>query len=267
MDELVSIGIPSYNRPKRLRQALESIVNQSYKNLEIIISDDCSTDHEVNEICSEFASSDQRIKYIRHPRNQGPSFNFHYTLSMASGKYFMWASNDDTRHLDCVAKYLENIGTSGAVYSTYEIENYASGERKVFDVKSVSKAKPELQNVNRFLKSPCPSSIYGLYLTDILKKVMPADTFDFWDFYVPLKIMHSYGFSVFKDEPLVSFGINGRYKLNPWNGRYFKVRPYWLGVMPIILSNGPMAFIRHIRFLKTVKVWNKILLKGDGYLD
>ncbi|MFC1780893.1 glycosyltransferase family 2 protein [Planctomycetota bacterium] len=92
---LVSVGIPTYNRPEYLKRTLDRIVSQSYKNLEIIVSDNCSTDKQVQKVAREFASKDHRIKYHIQNKNMGASQNFKFVLQKATGKYFMWAADDD----------------------------------------------------------------------------------------------------------------------------------------------------------------------------
>ena len=91
---LVSIGFPVYNGEKYLRISIESILNQSYNDFELIISDNGSTDRTEN-ICRAYARSDSRIQYHRHSTNKGAAFNFNYTFQIASGKYFKWAAHDD----------------------------------------------------------------------------------------------------------------------------------------------------------------------------
>jgi glycosyltransferase involved in cell wall biosynthesis len=91
---LVSVCIPTFNRAKKLARALDSLVECDYKNLEIIVSDNCSTD-DTRSIVERFRSSDGRISYFRHPSNMGPSHNFAFARSLARGKYFMWLADDD----------------------------------------------------------------------------------------------------------------------------------------------------------------------------
>lgn len=91
---LVSVGMPVYNGEKYIRQALDSLLGQTYKNFELIISDNASTD-ETKKICEEYAKKDKRIKYIRQKENMGATNNFKFVLEQATGKYFMWASHDD----------------------------------------------------------------------------------------------------------------------------------------------------------------------------
>ena len=98
----VCIGMPVYNGAKTISQALESILNQTHSDFELIISDNNSTD-ETQQICEAFAASDSRIKYFRQQRNLGPALNFDFVFKLSRSKYFMWAAADDIRSLD----YLE----------------------------------------------------------------------------------------------------------------------------------------------------------------
>jgi len=92
---LVSVGITSYNRPDDLRRTLECIIGQTYENLEIILSDNCSPNPEIDQIGKEFEHNDSRVRYIRQVKNMGGKYNAGFVLSEATGEYFMWASDDD----------------------------------------------------------------------------------------------------------------------------------------------------------------------------
>jgi len=92
---LVSVGIPTYNRPEGLRRTLECITRQTYKNLEIIISDNCSPGPETEVVAREFMVKDSRIQYFRQEKNMGGAFNLKFVLKKATGEYFMWAADDD----------------------------------------------------------------------------------------------------------------------------------------------------------------------------
>ncbi|TSC96832.1 MAG: glycosyl transferase family protein [Parcubacteria group bacterium Athens0714_26] len=91
---LVSIGLPVYNGVPRIRQALNCLLGQEYKNIELIISDNASTD-ETRKICEEYAKNDNRIRYIRQEKNLGQVNNITYVIKEAKGEYFMLASDDD----------------------------------------------------------------------------------------------------------------------------------------------------------------------------
>lgn len=103
---LVSIGIPTYNRPQYIKKAIKSALSQSYQNLEINISDNGSPDPEVEKICCEFAKNDSRIKYYRHIKNMGPLFNYNYVLDNAHGDYHIYLADDDWLSENYVEKCL-----------------------------------------------------------------------------------------------------------------------------------------------------------------
>ena len=91
---LVSIGLFLYNGDRFLAAAIESILNQTFQDFELIISDNCSTDRS-EEICRKFAAHDDRIRYYRADRNMGAGWNLRNVYFKATGKYFKWAAHDD----------------------------------------------------------------------------------------------------------------------------------------------------------------------------
>jgi glycosyltransferase involved in cell wall biosynthesis len=103
---LVSIGMPIFNEARFLDASLRSLRKQDYPNLEIVISDNGSTDRTV-EICEFHAAEDARIRIVRSTVNHGVNANFERSLEMAQGEYFMWAAGHDlwTPNLisECVA--------------------------------------------------------------------------------------------------------------------------------------------------------------------
>jgi len=92
-DSLVTIGIPTYNRADGyLREALESALMQTYRNLEIVVSDNCSTDN-TEGIVRGYA--DSRVRYIKQPTPLAPNDNFNFCLDQAKGNYFLLLHDDD----------------------------------------------------------------------------------------------------------------------------------------------------------------------------
>jgi len=91
---MVSIGMPVFNGEAFLCEAIDSLLEQTFTDFELVISDNASTD-ETQSICRKYASRDSRIRYIRQPENQGALANFQYVLDNSNGQYFMWAAADD----------------------------------------------------------------------------------------------------------------------------------------------------------------------------
>ncbi len=91
---LVTIGLPVYNGIPYVQKAIESALAQTYTNIELIISDNPSTDA-TQQVCEEYAKKDSRVRYIRHNPNIGACPNYTYALHAAHGEYFMWVSYDD----------------------------------------------------------------------------------------------------------------------------------------------------------------------------
>ena len=93
MDELVSIIMPSYNTAKFISETIESVLEQTYTNWELIIVDDCSTDN-TDEVVKSFLS-DNRIKYIKNEKNSGAAVSRNRALREAKGKWIAFLDSDD----------------------------------------------------------------------------------------------------------------------------------------------------------------------------
>lgn len=105
MNDLVSIIVPIYNVESYLERCLRSIINQTYKNIEILCIDDGSTDNS-SIICESFKKEDLRIKVI-HKENGGLSDARNVGLNNASGKWVLYVDSDDYIELDAVEKLLQ----------------------------------------------------------------------------------------------------------------------------------------------------------------
>ncbi len=90
----VTIGLPIYNGQNYLAQTMDSILAQTYRDFEIIISDNASTD-QTEAICREYAARDARVHYYRNEANIGASANYNRVFELGQGAYFKWAAHDD----------------------------------------------------------------------------------------------------------------------------------------------------------------------------
>ena len=89
----ISIGIPVYNGEKFIRKCIESVLQQTNRNFELIISDNASTDS-TRKICEEYLNKDNRIIFVRQDKNMGGGWNFNFLLQKAIGEYFVWVAAD-----------------------------------------------------------------------------------------------------------------------------------------------------------------------------
>lgn len=111
---LVTIAIPTFNRAKYLREAIISVLNQSYKNIDIIISDNCSTDN-TGQVVQEF--TDPRLRYFKQLENLGMVGNWNSCLNQANGEYFLLLSDDDVLEVNAVEQLLSAFDRPDVVIS------------------------------------------------------------------------------------------------------------------------------------------------------
>ena len=129
-DILVSIITPTYNSSKYLTETINSVLNQSYKNWEWIIVDDCSDDG-TQQIITEASKFDSRIKYLSTSANTGgPATPRNIGLDNASGEFICFLDSDDVWFPDKIKIQLEQIGDNDGICSNYNVINSQSKFQK-----------------------------------------------------------------------------------------------------------------------------------------
>ena len=88
------VGIPVYNGDWYIAQSIESMLSQTFEDLEVIISDNASTDR-TERICRKYAGRDPRVRYYRSDVNRGASWNHNRVVELARGQFFRWQCHDD----------------------------------------------------------------------------------------------------------------------------------------------------------------------------
>lgn len=124
----ISVIVPVYKVEPYLRKCLDSIVNQTYKNLQIILVDDGSPD-DCGAICDEYAARDRRIEVV-HQENGGVSAARNAGLKLAVGDYIGWVDSDDWIELDMYAYMLENARKYGADIAVCGMAECYKGKRQ-----------------------------------------------------------------------------------------------------------------------------------------
>lgn len=111
MDKLVSVVVPLYNCKVYLEKCLNSVIEQTYSNLEIIISDDCSTDGSY-EVAKQLADRDNRIQLYKQPKNIGLLENYNFLFKTAKGAYITIQDADDWSDPDRLEKQVNILNNS-----------------------------------------------------------------------------------------------------------------------------------------------------------
>jgi glycosyltransferase involved in cell wall biosynthesis len=168
----VSIGLPVYNGERYLKQAVDSILAQTFTDFELIICDNASTDSTA-EICQQYAAQDSRVRYHRNSTNIGGANNSNLTFEMAKAKYFRLAAHDDIcapKLIEQCMRVLENDPSVILCY-TMIIDINENGEvtktisNRIGVTGSIYKRFYEISS----RKHAC-EPIYGVIRTDILRK-------------------------------------------------------------------------------------------------
>jgi glycosyltransferase involved in cell wall biosynthesis len=130
-NSLVSVIIPTYNRPKYLKQAIDSAVKQTYKNIEIIVSDDCSPENP-QKIVDSF--NDPRIRLRRNPKNLGISRNVIAAYKEARGKYVASLNDDDMWNEDFLEKLVLHLDANPNLVLAFSDHYIINPDSKIDDV-------------------------------------------------------------------------------------------------------------------------------------
>ena len=171
----VSLGIPVYNESRFLKKTIDSLLNQTYSNIEIIAIDNASTDNSFR-ILEEYSNKDPRLKIFKNDKNIGLSNNFNLLVSKSSGEYFGWIGAHDIYNKDYIEKMVSKIiknNNSSVVFSN--VSKIDSDNKIIINKKETGF---QLLNNNKFirlLKIPwlikgSGDIVMGMFEVDKLKK-------------------------------------------------------------------------------------------------
>lgn len=170
----VSIGLPVYNGEEFIEFAINSILTQTFKDFELIISDNGSTDN-TEKICRAYAKKDRRIRYYRNKKNRGAAWNFNRVFKLSKGTYFKWVAADEgiePRFLEEAVSILDNDLTSILVNSKFIIHDEYKKRvvKRDYDYELQSPyARKRFYKLYAITPNPI-YPIWGLIRSDVLKK-------------------------------------------------------------------------------------------------
>ena len=170
MEKLVSIIIPAYNVEDYLGELLDSLCNQTYKNLEIILVNDGSTDHTL-EICNEYASRDNRIKVVNQT-NAGQAAARNNGLETSSGDYVYFVDGDDIVRTDTISVLMKNLINNDADISSCEYIKFSDSIPDNIDRESKIEILARDESMRELLAD---ERIHSYVWTKIFKKSLFMD--------------------------------------------------------------------------------------------
>lgn len=185
--EKVSVIIPVHNSEKYIEECINSVINQTYKNLEIIVVDDNSSDNSLNIIKN---IKDSRIKILKLPTNSGVAIARNKGIESATGKYICFIDSDDYWYLNKLEKQVEFIKNKEFIYAGYEILK-GNKKHKVKVPKTIT-YKEALKNTTIFTSTVMFNMKYlkkqDIYMPDVKRG---QDTLCWWK--VLKKINNAWG--------------------------------------------------------------------------
>lgn len=268
---IVSIGLPVYNGEDFLKYALDSLLSQTFRDFEIIISDNASTDN-TPKICQEYVLKDKRIRYIRQNNNMGALWNFNFVLKQSNKEYFIWVSSDDKLHPEFLEKNIDILEKNKNVVCSIgdvifsDVVNYEfksnNETKKTFRQRYVKSTYGTYESkVRTYLKFFQASMIYGLYRRDKLQKSLTINKiFLAFDLTIILNVL-KYGDLHVIDENLLHRYNKGSHSI------IGTLREYDISLIKIIFLEFPFTFwcLKNLgfkNFIKNFDVFLKLNIRG-----
>ncbi|MEQ1303806.1 glycosyltransferase [Acinetobacter radioresistens] len=147
---LVSVIVPVYNVEQYLDECLNSIRQQTYENLEIIVVEDCSTDNSLNTFIKH--SEDPRVKLIQHEKNSGLSAARNTGIDAAKGDYIMFVDSDDHIHNNLIQLCLDNTSKKELDLIVFDFKTFYDGEKIDNKLNKNKEYKSKIFNQSEYLK-------------------------------------------------------------------------------------------------------------------
>jgi len=171
MEAVITIGMPVFNDVDYIEDSILSVLKQSEPRFVLIISDDGSSDGSA-DICKQYAEKDERIQYIRQPKNLGISKNMEFLVQQAKTPFFMWAGDDDLIQEKFVEKHIQALKSNKNAIVSFGKYQLIDGAGKCFEV-----IDNDYGSFSRFLQllilifKPNDGFGYGVFKTNKIKTV------------------------------------------------------------------------------------------------
>jgi glycosyltransferase involved in cell wall biosynthesis len=258
----ISVGLPVYNGLPYVKQLIETVLAQSFANLELVISDNASTDG-TDELCRSYAKADSRVKYFRNPFNIGLIPNFNRVFELATAPYYKWTASDDfyeTTYLEaCFPAIRDNADVSVSHSETMLVKE--DGQELPYDPQLHACIDEQNNRVWLLDRDSCATrgSRTRRFRDVLAQQIMCSPVYGLMRRRQILETgLHRSFFG--SDKPLLAeMALRGRFYIAP--GRLFKKRMH--GGMTSVMSGGKLQN----KIDPKVKLNSLQLVKLRAYMD
>ena len=221
--EKISVILCTYNSGSYLQSQLDSICNQTYSNLEIIISDDASSDQSIH-LLKEYQKRDSRITVYQNEKNLGFVQNFSKAIALATGAYIALADQDDIWELYKLETFVNEIKNHTLIYSDAQRID-AHGNNLGYQL-----VRPQRNLVSghcslAFLLSNCVSGNTLMFRRELLQYILPIPDIQFHDVWIAF-VASSIGEIAYTSEPMTYYREHGKQVTNVTKGFRYVVSTF-----------------------------------------
>lgn len=202
-DGLVSIIMPSYNTGNYIAESIQSVLNQTYENWELIIVDDCSTDN-TDEIVASF--KDERIKYFKNETNSGAALTRNRALREAQGEWIAFLDSDDLWMPEKLERQIKFMEKNGYVFSYHEYEKIDEKSEPL----NVYVTGPDVVTKRKMYNYGYPGCLTFMYNTEAMGLIQINDIKKNNDYAILLQLCKKAGCYLLHTRILLSIGLEKR---------------------------------------------------------
>ena len=200
---LVSVAMCTYNGEKFINQQLDSILSQTYGNLEVVIVDDCSTDDTFN-IINEYARKDDRVKCFKNEINLGYNKNFERAIKLTTGELIAISDQDDIWLPHKIESLLNNIGDHWLIFSNSSLINDEGEPQKDTILYGYN---PAIHGYKGLLVANFITGHTTLFKREFLNNFLPVPSAGFYDWWMGFVALYHQKIT-FLDEVLTQYRVH-----------------------------------------------------------
>ena len=270
----LTLGLPVYNGERFLAESLDALLAQTFSDFELIISDNGSTDG-TGAIALRYESIDPRVRYVRHPRNLGSSFNHNFVIDQARGEFFKWVSDDDCYAPDLLQRCMDALDSRPEIVVAHSWSAVIDEEGRItekIDYPLTTDVPDAVERFRSVLYTPGGDDIYGVIRMSVLRQVARYGSYHWSDrtFVAELALHGPFHnvpeFLYFRrDHPLratrAARGIRRRcthmdpMRANRWRHPVVRLVGEYLLAYVAAIRRAPISSMDRLRCAKVLSVW------------